>query len=350
MGMQGRGMPQPMPKPSRVPGTKLKAPGLGLARSFGFDPNMQLQPGQQLTDPRQIQQFQDARNRGIGELLLMISDAFSPQALAGEPVMQERALERRAARETKAQEMDMPTTVQEFLFAKQTGFEGGFADFLNLKKTGTTINVGGQDGFSASTFGEEFEKTVAKDLGKFAAGGFAAVETNLNKLEDVLKTLETENVTGVFQGTLPDLALTLTGQEKAVAVRNDIESIIFQSLKETLGAQFTEREAERLIRSNFNPLLSEEENAKRIRRLRDEIKALAEEKKRMADYARENNGLSGYQGRTDFSTAITDISKNLDNKTFDNLSDQELVDLYNKSSADQKLQIQKYIQESGRAE
>ena len=349
MGMQGRGMPQPMPKTTTTPGTRLRAPGLSLARSFGFDPNMQLQPGQELTDPRQIQQFKDARNRGIGELLLMIGDAFSPQALAGEPVVQERALQRREAREKK-QELDMPTTVQEFLFAKQTGFEGGFADFLNLKKTGTTINVGGQDGFSASTFGEEFEKTVAKDLGKFAAGGFAAVETNLNKLEDVLKTLETENVTGVFQGTLPDLALTLTGQEKAVAVRNDIESIIFQSLKETLGAQFTEREAERLIRSNFNPLLSEEENAKRIRRLRDEIKALAEEKKRMADYARENNGLSGYQGRTDFSTAITDISKNLDNKTFDNLSDQELVDLYNRSSADQKLQIQRYIQESKRAE
>ena len=47
----------------------------------------------------------------------------------------------------------------------------------------------------------------------------------LKKLEDVLETLETENVTGVFQGTLPDIALTLAGQEKAVAVRNDIESI-----------------------------------------------------------------------------------------------------------------------------
>tara|TARA_R100000773_G_C4219734_1_gene118361 strand:+ start:694 stop:1758 length:1065 start_codon:yes stop_codon:yes gene_type:complete len=101
MGMQGRGMPQPMPKPTTTPspGTRLRAPGLSLARSFGFDPNMQLQPGQELTDPRQIQQFRDARNRGIGELLLMIGDAFSPQALAGEPVVQENALARRKARE-----------------------------------------------------------------------------------------------------------------------------------------------------------------------------------------------------------------------------------------------------------
>lgn len=147
MGMQGRGMPQPMPKPSRVPGTKLKAPGLGLARSFGFDPNMQLQPGQELTDPRQIQQFQDARNRGIGELLLMISDAFSPQALAGEPVMQERALERRAARTPERPKL--PSSVQEYQFYVQTGGTDDFATFLSKKGGGSniTLNTGpqGQD-------------------------------------------------------------------------------------------------------------------------------------------------------------------------------------------------------------
>lgn len=97
--MQGRGMPQPMPKTTTIPGTKLRAPGLGLARSFGFDANMQLQPGQQLTDPAQIQRFQNARNKGIGELLLMASDAFSPAALRGDPVVQQNALARRKARE-----------------------------------------------------------------------------------------------------------------------------------------------------------------------------------------------------------------------------------------------------------
>ena len=99
MGMQGRGMPQPMPTSTTTPGTRLRAPGLGLARSFGFDPNMQLQPGQELTDPAQIQRFQNARNKGIGELLLMAADAFSPAALRGEPVVQQNAAARRKARE-----------------------------------------------------------------------------------------------------------------------------------------------------------------------------------------------------------------------------------------------------------
>ena len=147
MGMQGRGMPQPMPKTTTTPGTKLRAPGLSLARSFGFDPNMQLQPGQELTDPRQIQQFQDARNRGIGELLLMIGDAFSPQALAGEPVVQERALQRKAARTPERPKL--PSSVQEYQFYVQTGGTDDFATFLSKKGGGSniTLNTGpqGQD-------------------------------------------------------------------------------------------------------------------------------------------------------------------------------------------------------------
>ena len=48
-----------------------------------------------------------------------------------------------------------------------------------------------------------------------------------------------------------------------------LRGVVMQSLKETLGGQFSEREGQKLIEAAYNPLLSEEINLKRVKRLRD---------------------------------------------------------------------------------
>ena len=84
---------------------------------------------------------------------------------------------------------------------------------------------------------------------------------------------------------------------ESVGVEDDIRSIIFQSLRETLGAQFTEREGDRLVAASFNPLLSEEINAVRLKRLRTETARSAQAKLDMIDYFDKNRTLKDYKGK-----------------------------------------------------
>ena len=64
-----------------------------------------------------------------------------------------------------------------------------------------------------------------------------------------------------------------------------------------MGAQFTEIEGKMLMDRAYNPLLSQAENAKRVRRLLGEIKSAKQSKEAMARYWKENNGsLVGYTG------------------------------------------------------
>ena len=118
------------------------------------------------------------------------------------------------------------------------------------------------------------------------------------ELNDALNALENEeNITGKVVGTV----LNTTGGEltypRAKAVQDYVLTTVQKSLRETLGAQFTEIEGKMLMDRAYNPLLSQEENAKRVRRLLGEIKSAKQSKEAMARYWKENNGsLVGYTG------------------------------------------------------
>ena len=150
---------------------------------------------------------------------------------------------------------------------------------------------------------KKLDEKAAEEFSEFIiAGGSADVEKNIGQLEDSLKELEqSDELTGIFLGNLPDKA-----QEaffpRAVAVREQIEEVVQRNLRLVLGAQFTEKEGERLIARAFNPRLPEAENAKRVKRLITSIKRAAEAKQSAYDYFVENGTLRGYKGKTSFST------------------------------------------------
>ena len=154
------------------------------------------------------------------------------------------------------------------------------------------------DGAGLSVGEEAVDKAYAADHIKWeqqGRGNYAKMEFELN---DALNALENEeNITGKVVGSV----LNTTGGEltypRAKAVQDYVLTTVQKSLRETLGAQFTEIEGKMLMDRAYNPLLSQAENAKRVRRLLGEIKSAKQSKEAMARYWKENNGsLVGYTG------------------------------------------------------
>ena len=154
------------------------------------------------------------------------------------------------------------------------------------------------DGAGMSVGEEAVDRAYAADHIKWeqqGRGNYAKMEFELN---DALNALENEeNITGKVVGSV----LNTTGGEltypRAKAVQDYVLTTVQKSLRETLGAQFTEIEGKMLMDRAYNPLLSQAENAKRVRRLLGEIKSAKQSKEAMARYWKENNGsLVGYTG------------------------------------------------------
>lgn len=129
-----------------------------------------------------------------------------------------------------------------------------------------------------------------------AKGGWADQMKQLSQLQGALTSLESgKNITGPVVGKTPTALLSIFNPE-AVSTKEAVEEVVQRNLREVLGAQFTEKEGERLISRAFNPSLSEAENAKRLRRLITQIQKAAKSKESAARYWERNGTLTGWKG------------------------------------------------------
>ncbi len=148
--------------------------------------------------------------------------------------------------------------------------------------------------------GKEVDQTFAKDYVAFTTGGAQDAAKQISQLGDVVKQLGTPGakLTGPFIGGVPDALLKFnkTGQN-AIAMRERVEEVVQRSLRAILGAQFTEKEGERLIARAYNPNLSEKENAVRVGRLATQLQQAFAAKQDAANYFQKNNTLQGWQGK-----------------------------------------------------
>ena len=188
---------------------------------------------------------------------------------------------------------------------------------------GTNIyNTSGQGGWKKvnETFGTEVTNWNLN-------GGYTKQLENLSKIDDVIGTLKEQNVTGKFTGLVPRVIRAFINPD-SVAIEDDIRSIIFQSLRETLGAQFTQKEGERLVEASFNILLSEETNIKRLERLKSTILKMAEAKEQAAKYFIANDGdMTGYEFQTSF--GFNDIKDGMWKvEDYTGLNDADLIKLF----------------------
>lgn len=181
-----------------------------------------------------------------------------------------------------------------FAAAKDAGLFGG-----------TTVNVGG----GQMTPGrKKYDEEWGKDLQKWNSGGGADTVGNIAKVERVLTALQSgESLTGPILGQMPDFAMAFVNPE-AVAAREAVEGVVQRNLKAVLGAQFTEKEGEKLIKRAYNPTLSEEENAERLTVLIKQMKIAARQKNEAAEYFKEHGTMIGFVGElpnwNDFHNAL----------------------------------------------
>ena len=149
--------------------------------------------------------------------------------------------------------------------------------------------------------------------------------SNLDKLDQSIAALkESDNLTGPIIGSTPKVILAFTNPE-AVGLEDDIRSIVYQSLRATLGPQFTENEGNRLVASTFNQLLGEEVNMKRLDRLRAETYNMMKAKEDKIAYLKKEGTLRGYEGEQSIDSLLKAIIKPED---YAGLSDEELMTIF----------------------
>jgi hypothetical protein len=129
------------------------------------------------------------------------------------------------------------------------------------------------------------------------AGGYTDVQKGIKQLNQSLEALRKSTaLTGPVIGGVSDKVLKFTNP-KAIAVREDVEEVVQRNLRLILGAQFTEKEGERLIARAYNPNLEESENITRLERLINQIQGAAQAKMEAIKYYEDNGTLAGFKGK-----------------------------------------------------
>jgi hypothetical protein len=142
------------------------------------------------------------------------------------------------------------------------------------------------------------DQAFAKEYVEFkAAGGYADIDKNIRQLKQASELLGKDNsLTGPIRGMYPDFVRSITNPQ-AVATKEQVQEVAQRNLRLILGAQFTEKEGDRLISRVYNDRLSTEENKKRVDNLIAQISAAAQAKQSAAEYFEKNGTLTGWGGR-----------------------------------------------------
>jgi hypothetical protein len=203
-----------------------------------------------------------------------------------------------AAKLMAPKETKLTGSVGEFAEARRLGFipeTMSFEAFKGISKGPLVQNILGGDKLSPGQ--ETIDKKFAEDYVAWRGGGGQDMTAQIAQLQPVIQALEAgQPITGMKVAVQPDLLLAMTNPQ-ALQSREQVEEVVQRNLRAVLGAQFTEKEGERLIARAYNPKLPPEENAKRVRRLFLQMSTAAEQKQAMVDYFDQNGTLRGFSGK-----------------------------------------------------
>lgn len=139
-----------------------------------------------------------------------------------------------------------------------------------------------------------FEKKKLEGLGTKAADWMATDRdtfvTNLEKVNKAVELLSAgKDLSAPGTQLIPDFVRKMTNPD-AIVARDSMQSAIQDTLRPTLGAQFTEKEGERIMSLAYNEGLGDEENARRAEQLQAVIKRKIEATDALFEYMANNNG------------------------------------------------------------
>jgi len=202
---------------------------------------------------------------------------------------------------------------------------------------------GQQGGVVVPPIQMEIDKAFGKDAVDYLGGGQAQIQANIKNLNDKIRILKSGelNVSGPVIGNTPE-SIQSFANPAALSFIGDIRDIVFQSLREKLGAQFTEREGDRLVAAAFDQRLPEAENVKRLERLLKTIEGAASSKEAMIAHYREKGTLEGYEQKA---LTFDSIFDSIVAGDFSNKSDAELKAIYNNGDEATKNAVIRFLEE-----
>ena len=154
----------------------------------------------------------------------------------------------------------------------------------------------GKGGAAGSAGQQALDRNFAKFYNDYVAqGGSATVQTNLERLEGAISDLKSSDmISGPAAAMIPARFV-----EKRKKIQDDIRSAIQGTLKQTLGPQFTAKEAEQMFARAFDPNVSETENIRRASNVLNELKSrAAAAEQSIAHWEASGGTLAGFKGMT----------------------------------------------------
>ena len=144
------------------------------------------------------------------------------------------------------------------------------------------------------------DKKFGQELAKWESTGAANTRSNIDSLNKIIGLIDEGQIkTGGFVDALPfgsDWARAIVNPQAQDAL-DRVRGVVFQSLRETLGAQFTEREGQRFVEASYNPMLSQDQNADRLRDYVLRLESAEKARNQQLQYLKENGTLQGYNGQ-----------------------------------------------------
>jgi hypothetical protein len=168
--------------------------------------------------------------------------------------------------------------------------------------------------FEGTPAEKKMDEAFGKALGELrAAGGLADVEKNKQQLESVVNQLRAivndesdENLSGAVIGAASSIRAVMSMTHPvALQALEQVEEVVQRNLRIILGAQFTQKEGERLISRAYNPYLDEADNLVRLERLAKSMAAQLDNKLAAIAYFDENGTLRGFKGEAPDAQSIT---------------------------------------------
>lgn len=154
------------------------------------------------------------------------------------------------------------------------------------------------------------DETFAKKASEWeAAGGFASFAGNLDRLKSASSDLAKDGDLG--NTVMPKFMRDIFNPESSELEEN-IGFVAQQSLKQILGGQFSEKEAQQLIERTYNPRLPDATNKRKIDALVKQLEAQGKAKQGAVEYFNKNGTLKGFKGTS--ATTLNEFEKELKTK------------------------------------
>ena len=167
-------------------------------------------------------------------------------------------------------------------------------------KSGVNINIGDKGPKKTKTQ-QKIEENLATDIADWESGGRSQAMANMQTLDKVMSGLASGSVdTRTFSDFIPDIGglrdsvgalVNPSGQDSI----DNIRLVVFQNLRETLGAQFTAQEAQQLVSATYNRQLSEQQNLDRLFGVRSLMENVMNAKNALSEHLRSGKSIGSYE-------------------------------------------------------